>query len=32
MDKIYKKYQGHTIENGFSETSPDLISKSLQAM
>lgn len=23
MDKIYKKYQGHTIENGFSETSPD---------
>ena len=30
MDKIYKKYQGHTIENGFSETSPD--SKSLQAM
>lgn len=33
MDKIYKKYQGHTIENGFSETSPDFkISKSLQAM
>lgn len=23
MDKIYKKYQGHTIENGFSETSHD---------
>lgn len=23
MDKIYKKYQGHTIENWISETSPD---------
>lgn len=23
MDKIYKKYQGHKIENWFSETSPD---------
>lgn len=30
MDKIYKKYQGHTIENGFLKQV--LISKSLQAM
>lgn len=30
MDKIYKKYQGHTIENWISETSPDF--KSLQVM